>query len=422
MQAILDGADSELRQHDAYRKSTKHADADGVPVVDPRFYVPSFEEKYHAALQYEAFSSCFALLEGKIQLVGFTSGPTKWFASLVEGHDPRRVMELIEIAKIWRVYEFQTDDLQQLPTFSDDEAVAEFATQMEKLLTLQPVDEQTNGTVFNLASSLGSALPTTSDSVASTSTFISPPSVVVANPYKVAGDKAEVELKVLLAKYGIHKDLYRTEEQLNKTDVVLSRDNLPVKKTPDILFHSPVKINGYEVNWIDSKGGWLLVENQKDLRESLHQMVSYLAMFGPGMVIWKYGFFPAAVELFPEGIVHASRRLSFPPHLISRVSVPQPITMEFLWNQGVALRKFGGKDIYELSVGDKPLFDKLQRALTLLSGGDRGRGNYSRRSYGQQGRGRGPGPGRGSDYSAGGGGRGRGRGRGGGRSHTPGST
>ncbi len=85
-----------------------------------------------------------------------------------------------------------------------------------------------------------------------------------------------------------HDISYKTEEDL--------RGDYP--KTPDCLFDEPVKINGWEINWIESKASFGdSVEIRKNIKG---QLDPYLDLFGEGMVVYWLGH----VDNFkcPEGI------------------------------------------------------------------------------------------------------------------------
>jgi hypothetical protein len=81
---------------------------------------------------------------------------------------------------------------------------------------------------------------------------------------------------------------YRTERDL--------RGEFP--KTPDCLFDKPVKLNGWEINWIESKASFGdNVEIKKNIKKQLRP---YVDLFGQGLVVYWFGY----IEDFnpPEGI------------------------------------------------------------------------------------------------------------------------
>jgi hypothetical protein len=70
------------------------------------------------------------------------------------------------------------------------------------------------------------------------------------------------------------------------------------QKTPDCLFDKPVTVNGWEVNWIESKATFGdKVEVNKNLKK---QLAPYLELFGQGLVVYWFGYLEE-VEI-PEGI------------------------------------------------------------------------------------------------------------------------
>jgi len=82
---------------------------------------------------------------------------------------------------------------------------------------------------------------------------------------------------------------YRTENDL--------RGEYP--KTPDCLFDEPIKLNGWEINWIESKASFGdHVEIKKNMRK---QLLPYVDLFGQGLVVYWFGF----IDEFkpPEDIV-----------------------------------------------------------------------------------------------------------------------
>jgi len=71
---------------------------------------------------------------------------------------------------------------------------------------------------------------------------------------------------------------YRTEEDL--------RGDFP--KTPDCLLDKPMKVNGWKINWIESKATFGdKTEVQKNTRR---QLSPYTDLFGDGLVVYWFGF------------------------------------------------------------------------------------------------------------------------------------
>ena len=74
---------------------------------------------------------------------------------------------------------------------------------------------------------------------------------------------------------------YRTEKDL--------RGEFP--KTPDCLLDKPIKVNGWNINWIESKATFGdRVEVNKNMKK---QLEPYLELFGQGVVIYWFGFVDA---------------------------------------------------------------------------------------------------------------------------------
>ncbi len=65
-------------------------------------------------------------------------------------------------------------------------------------------------------------------------------------------------------------------------------------KTPDFLLEKPLKIDGMDIIWIDSKG---LFGDEKEHRRLLKkQFLEYIELFGAGMAVYWYGFVDSIVE------------------------------------------------------------------------------------------------------------------------------
>ena len=69
-------------------------------------------------------------------------------------------------------------------------------------------------------------------------------------------------------------------------------------KTPDVLFMSPIVINGRKVSWIESKANFGdIVEIRRNLRK---QLIPYVKLFGEGIVVYWFGHVSDIQP--PEGI------------------------------------------------------------------------------------------------------------------------
>jgi len=69
-------------------------------------------------------------------------------------------------------------------------------------------------------------------------------------------------------------------------------------KTPDCLFDRPITVNGWKINWIESKATFGdRTEVNKNLKK---QLAPYLDMFGRGLVVYWFGYIDD-VQL-PDGV------------------------------------------------------------------------------------------------------------------------
>jgi hypothetical protein len=69
-------------------------------------------------------------------------------------------------------------------------------------------------------------------------------------------------------------------------------------KTPDCLFDKPVSVNGWKLNWIESKATFGdHVEVNKNLKK---QLAPYREMFGQGLVVYWFGYVDNIT--LPEGV------------------------------------------------------------------------------------------------------------------------
>ncbi len=67
----------------------------------------------------------------------------------------------------------------------------------------------------------------------------------------------------------------------------------PNTKTPDFLLSEPYKVDGIDVMWIESKA--VFADEKEHKRYQLKQFSFYEDLFGPGMVVYWYGFLDTLV-------------------------------------------------------------------------------------------------------------------------------
>ena len=85
----------------------------------------------------------------------------------------------------------------------------------------------------------------------------------------------------------------RGAEWLDKRKIhyMTEKDNKEMNhhhKTPDFLFEHPQNINGFKANWIESKA--MFGDDREIRRQFKKQLGPYLKYFGPGIVVYWYGF------------------------------------------------------------------------------------------------------------------------------------
>jgi len=95
---------------------------------------------------------------------------------------------------------------------------------------------------------------------------------------QLIGSEYEVQLQLQLRALGVP---FVTEERLRTEGVA---------KTPDIRLLTPIYIDGidHEINWIDSKA--MFGDHKMHAAQIKAQFVSYVNMFGPGLVIYWFGY------------------------------------------------------------------------------------------------------------------------------------
>lgn len=166
-----------------------------------------------------------------------------------------------------------------------------------------------------------------------------PPTIVVRTPTKEAGNEGENEVQSYLSRQGVEISDYWTELQQKAHPGGAG-------KTPDFLLTKPLRCNGQDVYWIDSKVGWLWPELQAYETELLlRQVLAYRVLYGPGLVLWSHGYMPGLRALSPEGVLHASRHVPWPSHLLEaddgEVRRPSVVTLEKLKSHGVEVSSRG---------------------------------------------------------------------------------
>jgi hypothetical protein len=89
------------------------------------------------------------------------------------------------------------------------------------------------------------------------------------------GKKGEARLYEWMDKSGIS---YRTEDDLKGE----------FEKTPDALLDQPMNIDGLKVHWMESKANF---GNAYEVRRNMRkQLVPYTKIFGPGIVVYWFGY------------------------------------------------------------------------------------------------------------------------------------
>lgn len=89
----------------------------------------------------------------------------------------------------------------------------------------------------------------------------------------------------LIREWLINCDLeFVTESDMNKGSNT---------KTPDFLLSEPFKVDGIDVKWIESKA--VFADKKEHNRYQLKQFSFYEDLFGPGMVVYWYGFLDTIV-------------------------------------------------------------------------------------------------------------------------------
>jgi len=89
------------------------------------------------------------------------------------------------------------------------------------------------------------------------------------------GKDGEATMSIILDHYKIQ---YLVEKELRGVST----------KTPDFLLHRPLCVDGTVINWIESKANFGdLVECRRNYKK---QLAPYVKLFGPGMVVYWFGY------------------------------------------------------------------------------------------------------------------------------------
>lgn len=113
---------------------------------------------------------------------------------------------------------------------------------------------------------------------------------------RTLGEQYEQKLKC----YAISMNLsFRDELQLRQSGF---------DKTPDLKLEIPIAVSGHVVNWIESKASFADVETHKGYIKE--QFMSYWNRFGPGLVIYWFGFVERLENI--EDTAHFIVRDKFP--------------------------------------------------------------------------------------------------------------
>lgn len=96
------------------------------------------------------------------------------------------------------------------------------------------------------------------------------------------GYEYEIKLQFLLKERNI---AYQTEDKLRSRGY---------DKTPDVKLEIPIAIDGFIVNWIESKARFGTPEIHKT--HVSEQFLSYWNRFGPGLVIYWFGYVDEVVQ------------------------------------------------------------------------------------------------------------------------------
>jgi|Deesub1362A_J573_1020465.scaffolds.fasta_scaffold00109_19 hypothetical protein len=90
--------------------------------------------------------------------------------------------------------------------------------------------------------------------------------------------------------------------------VFIEKNN--TNKNPDFLFENPFVYKGRETYWADSKA--IFADEKEHKRYISKQFSSYIELFGPGIVVYWYGFVDSILFLQPEIVVMDCKSISNP--------------------------------------------------------------------------------------------------------------
>ena len=116
-----------------------------------------------------------------------------------------------------------------------------------------------------------------------------------------AGEAGETELIKALERAGVARSEYLVERELVEKE--FRTGNPGARATPDVKFHSPIKIGGRKVGWIDAKRKLLIpgVSSDRELTSFDEQVERYTARYGPGAILWAgKGFCASMLDRNPS--------------------------------------------------------------------------------------------------------------------------
>lgn len=110
----------------------------------------------------------------------------------------------------------------------------------------------------------------------------------IYNQLKQTGSTLEAEyfekqIEKILSKHNIK---FRTQEELSIEQIKIHGKAI---NTPDFLIISDLTINNHKINWIDAKNFY--GSNINFIKKKIQkQIIKYINIYGPGCIIFKYGF------------------------------------------------------------------------------------------------------------------------------------